>query len=269
MKIIKIGGSCIDGNEALVAERTKAVAEAQDDTVIVVHGFGPRLRRMMSDANIARKTFRSASGVQSHFTDEVTLAMSHAAAALVQRDMAEALRAQGLSVASSLSHKPFVYGVRKKLRYVEDGLVRSCSSDNAGTPSSFDLIAIQGLLDTHQILLVAPIMHGSDCAMLSGDSDALAVDLALACSIEELVFLTDVDGFLLDGETVPEITTSGMPRYLDAAKGGMRKKLFYARKCVEAGVSRVVIRNLLRPPTPEKETVIHGRKDPTHQQSIH
>ncbi len=269
MKIQKIGGSCIVGNEALVAQRLQAELQADNKSIVVVHGFGPTLRQFLTQAGIERETFTTPSGMQSHFTDETVLAFSHAAAALVQRRLKQAIEALGISVAASLAHKPLVYGKRKQIRSFEGGVVRSFPNDFSGLPISFELNEIQNELNQNQIFLIAPLLHRTNCTMLSGDSDALATSLAVACNTSELVFLTDVNGFIDNGKTVPEILTSDIARHIEIATGGMRKKLIYARKCVDSGVARVVIRNLLSATSSHKETLIHDGQNSPNKQSLH
>jgi len=159
--------------------------------------------------------------------------------------------------------------VRKKIRVLQDDVVRSITNDRSGKATSFELIEIQRLLSAHKVLLVAPILQSSDHVLLSGDSDALAADLAVASAVSELVFYTDVDGFLRGGETVTQIRADELNTYIGAAKGGMRKKLFYARRCVEAGVGKVVIRNLSGPQSANRETVIYAGQDTAHKQPLH
>jgi len=123
LDILKVGGSCLDRDLDAVADHI-AAKMTDSAKLIVVHGFGPKLRAMLAQENIDRPTFISASGVPSHYTDETVMALSYAAAAVVQRKLLHKLASHALPAIGSFQMPALLSGQRKTIRYRDGDTLR-------------------------------------------------------------------------------------------------------------------------------------------------
>jgi acetylglutamate kinase len=98
--------------------------------------------------------------------------------------------------------------------------------------------AIVEALDAGKIPVVAPIAEGP----LNVNADEAAAALAIGLSVDELLFLTDVDGLILDGSVVEEIGIDAATELLDGGtlQGGIIPKLGAAVTAARNGVAATI-----------------------------
>ena len=256
LQVAKVGGSCLLSHTEAIADSLISLIPT-DGPLVVSHGFGPRLRQNLSNLSINRDTFVSASGMHSHFTDETVLAASHLSAVQDQRTLLMALRARGATATGVMGFQQVFRGHRKKIRYKEKKTMRCCLDDYAGIITDVNIDAIKRHVVDTNILLIAPMIYTDDNVMLVCDSDLAAIKLASSLSATDLTLLTDVDGFIKDDVLLQSVSLEQIDSILAEATGGMRKKLMYAKKCLQSGVSNVRIRNGLVDQHNPRETVFH------------
>jgi acetylglutamate/LysW-gamma-L-alpha-aminoadipate kinase len=102
---------------------------------------------------------------------------------------------------------------------------------------------VRGLLERGLIVVVAPIAVSAEGELLNVDGDQAAASIARALSAEELVFLSDVDGLMLNGGLVSRLTAEEALSLLPSIGPGMNRKVMLAAESVKAGVGRAVICN--------------------------
>lgn len=73
------------------------------------------------------------------------------------------------------------------------------------------------------------------------NADNVAVALAIGAQARKLIFLSDVDGVLVDGETVPFLTDAEIPDLIEReiVTGGMRVKMENCLHAIQSGVKRI------------------------------
>jgi acetylglutamate kinase len=108
-------------------------------------------------------------------------------------------------------------------------------------PSAPD--AIVRSLAAGRIPVVAPLAAGP----LNVNADEAAAALAQGLGAEQLLFLTDVDGLILNGEVVEEIGADDASDLLDRAllEGGIVPKLRAAVAAAQAGVPASIGRTVV------------------------
>ena len=94
-----------------------------------------------------------------------------------------------------------------------------------------------------RIPVVAPLAAGP----LNVNADEAAAALAQGLGAEQLLFLTDVDGLILNGEVVEEIGADDASDLLDRAllEGGIVPKLRAAVAAAQAGVPASIGRTVV------------------------
>lgn len=87
------------------------------------------------------------------------------------------------------------------------------------------------------------------------NADTIATELAIGAHASKLIFLSNVDGVQIDGETAFLITAEEIPALIDngTVTGGMQVKMENCKRALEAGVERIHLINGLRENALEKE----------------
>lgn len=80
------------------------------------------------------------------------------------------------------------------------------------------------------------------------NADRLARQLAIGVNADKLIFLSDVDGVLIDGHTLSMISSTEIKDYIKEGQitGGMKVKLENCLEALDAGVKRIHLINGLR-----------------------
>ena len=210
--VVKLGG-------AVAAQSAETVlALAAEHQVVVVHGAGGQITLEMERAGIP---VRFVGGRR------VT---SAEALAVVRTSFA----AVGASLCAAIGERA------EQLLGDEIGLPATPVPELGlvGDPLPAAPPAIVASLAAGRIPVVAPLAAGP----LNVNADEAAAALAQGLGAERLLFLTDVDGLILDGEVVERIGAGDASDLLDRAllEGGIVPKLRAAVAAAEAGVPSAI-----------------------------
>ena len=236
--VIKYGGSAME-NEELVGRVLRDVVflEAAGINPVLVHGGGKAITRAMK-----------AAGVNAEFidglrvTDEAQIGLidrtlaSEIAPGIVKQIGAFGGRAEALSGKEVLKAKKMAYRTAKG-EDVDLGFV--------GDVTEVDLARIQGLIDREIIPVISPIARGANGEIYNINADLAAGEVAKALKARKLVYLTDVNGVLLDpaipSSTIPTLTPASIADLKDKGviAGGMIPKVDSALEALESGVGQV------------------------------
>lgn len=99
---------------------------------------------------------------------------------------------------------------------------------------------------------LAPTVDGELCNI---NADTIATELAIAAQADKLLFLSNVDGVLIEGKTAFMLTDEDIPALIDkgVVTDGMRVKMENCVRALHEGVKRIHLINGLRPDALEKE----------------
>jgi acetylglutamate kinase len=245
-RVIKVGGRT-QSDPALIAALSVAHA-ASSGSLIVVHGGGDEvsaLQRLYGVEAQFRAGRRVTSALDLHI---VRMALSGSAnkrlvAALVDAGVA----AIGLSGedAGLLTATPLDMD-----RY---GFV--------GVPSRVRSALLTQLLELGYLPVLSPVARSesAECGpTLNVNGDDAAAAIAVALGAEELLFVSDVEGVLVDAAPAGSIGTEDVQRLIDQgiAVGGMTAKLQAGLVALEGGVDRVRISDIAAIASPDRGTVL-------------
>jgi acetylglutamate kinase len=165
-------------------------------------------------------------------SDEAMEAVEMVLSGVVNKGLAAGLTAAG-APAVGLSGRDGGL-VRARL---EEGLGR------VGTPEAVDPAPIRALWDAGLVPVVSPVASDAQGRAVNVNADEAALGLARALGARTLVYLSDVDGVHLDGETVSSLTPETAERRIedDTIAGGMALKVRVALEASAAGIPEVVI----------------------------
>ena len=221
--VIKVGGGALAGG---ALEDVPGLLAA-GHTVVVVHGGGVQLTRMLDALGIPTR-FHAGLRV----TDESTLEVAEVVlAGGVNKNLARGLSALGVPTAG-------ISGTDGPTLVVEPvpGLGR------VGKVVRVETHLVETLWDGGFVPVVAPLGLGPEGAY-NVNADPSAAALAVGLGAAHLILLTDVDGLLQEGETVGLIPPDQCEGYVERglAAGGMVPKLRAAAEAARDGVEARIL----------------------------
>jgi acetylglutamate kinase len=215
--VVKLGG-------AVAAESAETVlALAADHDVVVVHGAGERITLEMERAGIPVQFVGGRRVTSDEALEVVRRSFAEVGAALCAAIGSRAVQLFGDEIGLPAQPVP-------ELGLVGDAL-----------PSSPP--AVTNALSAGRIPVIAPLAAGP----LNVNADEAAAALAQGLGADRLLFLTDVDGLILNGEVVEQIEAGDASDLLDRAllEGGIVPKLRAAVAAVQAGVPAAIGRTVV------------------------
>jgi len=210
--VVKVGGAVAEASGEAV------LALAAEHEVCVVHGAGPQISLEMERAGINVEFVDGRS-----VTSPAALELVRASFQRVNTLLCEAIGERAVPLFGDQ------IGLQAEA-VPELGLVGNALPSRPA--------AIVEALDAGKIPVVAPIAEGP----LNVNADEAAAALAIGLSVDELLFLTDVDGLILDGSVVEEIGIDAATELLDGGtlQGGIIPKLGAAVTAARNGVAATI-----------------------------
>lgn len=227
--VIKCGGSVLD---ELASGFFTSLEELQKQGyhLVFVHGGGPDINDMLALYNV-KPEFRNGlrkTGLDTLKVVEMTLSgqTNRKLVSILEGNHFNALGING-SDAKMLNA---VFIDREELGYVGEI-----------TNVNVDLLNI--LLKENYIPVVTPIGISENGEKLNINADYAAAAVAKALGAEQCLFVTNVDGVLIEGALAPSLTEDEINSYIENGEisGGMIPKVQSALATVEKGVESVMI----------------------------
>lgn len=220
--VVKVGG-------AVAGASAEAVLElAAENEVCVVHGAGPQISAEMEQAGIPVEFIDGR-----RVTSEAGIAIVRSSLAAVNAALSAAIGARAVPL----------FGDEIGLEATpvpELGLV-----GEFGESPGLWLPAITDVLEAGNIPVVAPVAVGP----LNVNADNAASAIALTVRADELRFLTDVEGFMIDGKVVDQMDWDQAVKQLHSGtlEGGIIPKLRAALDAARWGIRAFIGRTEIEP----------------------
>jgi len=226
VRVYKLGGPALE-DPGLVAPLAEELRRAGTRTVLV-HGGGRHVERMLRLL-----------GIESRFVAG-RRETSPAAMEVVEMVLSGAV---GKSLASELTQAGLpAVGVSGR----DAGLLRAVLQPGLGRVGTIVRVApalVVSLWRAGFVPVVSPVSSGPTGESLNVNADEAALGLAAALRARSLVYLSDVDGVRIGGETLPALGSRDAQRHIEggAISGGMALKVRTALGAADAGIPEVVI----------------------------
>jgi acetylglutamate kinase len=230
--LIKISGHDLD-DPAYLTEFA-AVIKALNAPTVIVHGGGAEITAMQKVMGIEP---RYVDGVRITDPDSLKV-VEMVLCGTVNKRLVRYLLAAGVDALG--------------MSGVDRGLVRARKMQVTGQDMGFtgEVVSVRGdllldLLGQNVTPVIAPVSLGDDSS-LNVNADHVAGAIAAAISASRAVFLTNVEGVLLNGQVMPSLTIDYAQRLIDDGTifGGMIPKVQTALHALQTGVQSAVITNL-------------------------
>jgi acetylglutamate kinase len=229
--VIKYGGA------AMRDERLKA-SFAQDVTIlrkiginiIIVHGGGKDITDLAAALNIPTRFVDGQRYTDEKMVDVVLMVL----AGKLNKEIVNLINING---GNAVGLCGMDNGLLKAKRITEKdlGLVGEVNSVNTGF--------LNLLLNNGMMPVIAPLAVGEDSKILNINADLAAGAIATALKAEKLVYLSDIEGVLVDKHLVSSLTHSESESLIErgAIHSGMIPKVRSAFATLDAGVNKVHI----------------------------
>ncbi len=102
---------------------------------------------------------------------------------------------------------------------------------------------IKSLLDTGYTPVISPIAISEEFDFLNVDGDRAAANVAGQVKTDKVLFLTNVDGLMMDEKLVASLTLAEAKEILPKIGFGMEKKILAATEALDMGVKEALIAN--------------------------
>lgn len=243
MLIIKIGGGKTINLDYII-EDLKGLREP----FVIVHGGNYILDSLLEKLGIVKKYYTSPNGQISRATDQKIIdAMYMAYAGFMNKTIVAKCQQQDINAVglSGIDGKLITGKRHEAFISVENGKKNVIRDDLTGTVESVHTDILQLLLAKGFIPVITPPVLSTDNQVINADGDKLAAKIAVSLKAEKLLFLIEAPGFLKDAnkpESVfREIKKEEIEKYMESAKGRMKKKLIMSKWALEHGVGQVLI----------------------------
>lgn len=233
--VIKLGGSvlCNEKNMQSVIEDVVFLSKIGIKTVIV-HGGGKDINNELKVHEIEPKFV---DGVR--FTDNKTMEIAEMVlSGKVNKKLVAEANSNGLlAVGISGKDASFIHAKKK------------AKLGNVGEVVNVDTGLINALFESGFIPVISPVCCDKNCKPLNVNADDVAVAIAKELKAEKLIFLSDIDGVLMDVNDKNTVISTILVK--DIAKmikdkvitGGMIPKMLSCGDAVKSGINAVHIIN--------------------------
>ena len=243
MIVIKIGGSVVDGLHSSAVADIKSIAEKYK--LVIVHGGGKEVTSTATKLGKEQKFIMSPGGVRSRYTDKetaeiYTMVMSGKLnKAIVQMLLRQHINAVGIAGIDGCILKA---ERKKKLLIInEKGRKMIIEGGYTGKITSVDPGLVNDLVHSGYVPVISPIALSEEFDFLNVDGDRAAAYVAGGIKADKVIFITDVNGLLLNEKLVNSMTLDQAKGALPKIGSGMDKKVLACIEALEMGVKEAVI----------------------------
>src|SRR5919108_5850765 len=199
MIVVKVGGSKGIALDAVCQDASVLVQ--RDERLLLVHGGSDEMNALSTALGKPPRFVTSISGVESRYTDRVTLEIfSMAYVGKMNKLFVERLQQLGVNAVGLCGvDGRSIEGVRKgAIKVIEDGKRKVLRDDFTGRVERINTGLLALLLDHGYTPVLCPPGLSHESEIINVDGDRAAAVLAVALHADTLVILSNVPGLLRD-----------------------------------------------------------------------
>jgi acetylglutamate/LysW-gamma-L-alpha-aminoadipate kinase len=243
MIVIKIGGSVVDGLHQTTMPDLKQVTT--QDKVILVHGGGKEVTSIAEKLGKEQKFVVSPGGIRSRYTDKETAEIyTMVMSGKINKEIVLMLQKNGINaIGLSGVDGSIIKAERKKKLIIIDERGRKVAIDGGytGKITTVNSSLLQSVADDGYVPIVSPIALSEEFDLLNVDGDRAAAYVAGSVKADRVIFITNVNGLMMDDKLVTKLTVSEAKKILPKIGFGMEKKVLACTEAVSMGVKEAII----------------------------
>lgn len=245
MITIKIGGSVVDNLHPTTISDIKKIVEQEG--VVLVHGGGKEVTKVSKELGKEPKFVVSPSGIKSRYTDKETAEIfTMVMSGKINKTIVCMLQKNGINAIglSGIDGKVIQAERKKKLLIInEKGRKQAIDGGYTGKITNVNASLLKSLLEQGYTPVISPIAISEEFDCLNVDGDRAAAYVAGKIQSDKVLFLTNVDGLLMDEKLVKNLTLDEAKAIIPKVGFGMEKKILAATEALDMGVKEALIAN--------------------------
>jgi acetylglutamate/LysW-gamma-L-alpha-aminoadipate kinase len=243
MIVIKIGGSVVDGLHPSTLADIKAIADKEK--LVFVHGGGKEVTSTATKLGKEQKFIVSPGGVRSRYTDKETAEIyTMVMSGKINKAIVGMLLRQGIKAVGIAGIDGAVLKAERKKKLVivnEKGRKMAIDGGYTGRINAVDPALVNKLVESGYVPVVSPIALSEDFDFLNVDGDRAAAYVAGGVKADKVIFITNVNGLMLNEKLVTGLTLEQAKETLPKIGFGMEKKVLACTEALEMGVKEAII----------------------------
>jgi len=220
---------------------------SQKEKIILVHGGGKEVTRISEALGKEQKFIVSPGGIKSRYTDKETVEIfTMVMSGKINKMIVGMLQKNGINaVGLSGIDGQIIQAERKKKLVVINEKGRKMVIDGGYTGKIKDVNSdlVKSILDQGYLPVISPIAISEEFDFLNVDGDRAAAYVAGKMHSDKILFLTNVDGLLMNDKLVKSLSLAEAKEILPKIGFGMEKKILAATEALEMGVKQALIAN--------------------------
>lgn len=243
MIVIKIGGSVVDGLHASTLTDIKTIA--QNEKLVFVHGGGKEVTATATKLGKEQKFIVSPGGVRSRYTDKETADIyTMVMSGKINKAITGMLLRQGIKAVGIAGIDGGILKAERKKKLLivnEKGRKMMIDGGYTGKINAVDPTLVNNLVDNGFVPVVSPIALSEEYDFLNVDGDRAAAYVAGGVKADKVIFITNVNGLMLNEKLVTAMTLEQAKATLPKIGFGMEKKVLACTEALEMGVKEAII----------------------------
>jgi len=243
--IVKAGGKVLKNNLSEIAANIKNIINNNENQVVFVHGGGIEVTLIAEKLGEKQMFVTSPEGFRSRYTDKNTIKIYNMVmSGKINKDVVCVFQgcgipcigisgADGLLLKAKKKEKMIIVDERGRKRVVDAGFTGKIRKVNA------ELLKL--LIKNGYVPVISPVAISEEFELLNVDSDRVAAVIAGTLQADKLVYLTDVQGVMLNGKILKKLKLSEIKTVLSRIGAGMSTKIHAAAEALKLGAKEVII----------------------------
>jgi acetylglutamate kinase len=230
--VIKYGGAAMtDENLKQTFAKDVTILRKIGISIVIVHGGGKEITDVATRLGYETRFVNGQRYTDQNMVEIVVMVL----AGKVNKEIVNSINQTGGNAVGLCGVDNSLLKVKKASNGVDLGLVGEVTSVNT---SFLNLLLAHGMMP-----VIAPVGVNDQGTILNVNADLAAGSIAAALKAEKLVYLSDIEGILLDKKLISTLTKLEADKLIDqgAIFGGMIPKVKSAFDTVNAGVNKVHI----------------------------
>ena len=235
----------VDGLHPSTISDLKKVS--QHEKIILVHGGGKEVTKISEALGKEQKFIVSPGGIKSRYTDKETIEIfTMVMSGKINKMIVRILQKNGINAVglSGIDGKIIQAERKKKLIVInEKGRKMAIDGGYTGKIQDVNSSLVSVILDQGYVPVISPIALSEEFDFLNVDGDRAAAYVAGKMHSDKILFLTNVDGLMMDDKLVKKLSLSKAKEILPKIGFGMEKKILAATEALELGVKEALVAN--------------------------